>query len=154
MNTNTQETHSDAELVDAAYLMQGYRSKHGSKLCVSLTAHPNSSEVDIVTALVAWSPRLNAISNALAEANIYPGGVFCYEVTEELGVSIGDMVHATRQWPDDTAIWGAVWTHMKACYIFDTLDPDEKQAFTAILIEASGINPLGLPYTRKRQAST
>lgn len=144
-------SHITAEmLLDAAYLMQGYRAKHGHKV---QTTDPDSSELDTVAKLVEWSPRLNAIYTSLAAQNVYPGGVFSYEVTEEVGTRIGDMVKATGIWPEDQKIWESVLTQLKACYYFESLDPEEKQAFNSVFEKASGLKPVGLPYKRLRQAA-
>lgn len=129
--TFTQET-----IVDAAYLMQGYRSKHGTGLQIS---DPSSSELDTVTGLVAWAPKLNDIYSQLARLDIYPTGVFAYEVAEELGAAIGDMVKATGVWPEDQEIWAVALPLFRACYCHEDMLTDVQLKFDFTLQRASGI---------------
>jgi hypothetical protein len=63
------------------------------------------------------------------------------------------MVKATGIWPEDQKIWESVLTQLKACYYFESLDPEEKQAFNSVFEKASGLKPVGLPYKRLRQAA-
>lgn len=141
MNEITQEM-----LVDAAYLMQGYRSKHGKDLQIS---NPNSSELDTVAALVEWVPKINAVYAELAENGIYPTGVFSYETTEPLGEAIGDKVKASGVWPDNHEVWAAALPLFKDCYGYTELLRDEKAIFDEVLAKHSGTRPRGLPYKRQ-----
>lgn len=136
MNQITQEM-----LLDAAYLMQGFRNKlNGAQ---RLAAH--ECELDTVAALVEWSPRLNSIFSALSAAQVFPQGVFSYEVTETLGEAIGSMVKKQGLWPEDREIWPAAQASLKSCYGYDTLDPIDKMAFDSVMAKACGIQSAGAP---------
>lgn len=128
----TQET-----MLDAAYLMQGYRSKHGS----SLQTIGESSELDTVAELVGWAPKLNDIYSQLARLDIYPTGVFAYEIAEELGAAIGDMVKAAGVWPEDKEIWTAALPLFISCYRHEDMLTDVQCKFDFTLERATGLKP-------------
>lgn len=134
-------------LLDAAYLMQGYRAKHGKDLQIS---NPNSSELDTVAALVEWAPKINAVYAELAENGIYPTGVFSYEITEPLGEAIGDKVKASGVWPDNHEVWAAAMPLFKSCYGYTELT-GERSIFDEVFARHSGTRHHGLAY--KRQAA-
>lgn len=132
MKEITQET-----LLDAAYLMQGFRSKHGMDL---KTSNPNASELDTVAALVEWATKIGDIYNNLAKLNIFPIGVFAYEITEPLGTAIGDMVKATGRWPEDKEIWTAAVPLFWSCYRHDDMLTEVEAAFDSVVKRFSGIH--------------
>lgn len=136
---------TQAMLVDAAYLMQGYRGKHGKNLQIF---NPNSSEMDTVAALVEWAPKINAVYAELAGNSIYPAGVFSYEITEPLGEAIGDKVNATGHWPGNEEIWEAARPLFLSCYGYTELDPDDRGTFLHVFAAHSGLTPSVLPNKR------
>lgn len=124
-------------MLDAAYLMQGYHSKHAG--CAQVT-NPPSAELETVAHLVDWAPRINDIYSQLAECDIYPAGVVAYEITEELGAAIGDMVKATGAWPAEKDIWSAALPLVRSCYRDEEMAPEIKSAFYSVLQRVSGVN--------------
>ena len=126
-------------MLEAAYLMQGYRSKHAGS--VQVTSHP-SSELETVAHLVEWAPRLHDIYNQLTECDIYPAGVFAYEITEPLGAAIGDMVKATGVWPEVKEIWTAALPLFRSCYRHEDMLTDVQFKFDFTLERATGIKPM------------